>query len=382
MLRALRLAIALCLGGMLLAGCAQSAPAHSSSSGTARPLLGVDVGWVVANSGQIIMTPQVADHVAAAGAQLARVEFRSSPFIAGACAFTAAICSQETAVATAQMYKTYDQVVANLTAKHIQILGLLDYTTLAGGQAAWTANNAENGLGTGSNPYTEQFAQTAEQIMAHYQGKIHLWEIWNEPNAWTKSEGATTYSGGSFMYPSNYAALLKETYQAAVVQHHLPVTLISGGLFGQSIQGVYSRSGAGATYLSSVFSYWKKAGMTHFPLDAIGEHLYITQGSSVTTAQVQQYLNWVHQVAVGYGDPTLPTYITEMGWKRGPVTPQLQASNLQVALAAAHAESYVHGVIVFNLTGLGYGIYSSSFTPEPSLTVFQAAAKLWATGPA
>lgn len=365
---------------VLAAGCARPQSANPQGAAAKGRLLGLDVGWVVSNTGQVIMTPQVAQQVASTGANLARVEFRTSPFMSGNCVFTAAVCQQRQQLAWKLTYQAYDQVVANLTAAHVQVLGLLDYTTVAGGQSQWTADNAEQNAGTGANPYTREFAQVAAQVMAHYAGKIRLWEIWNEPNAWTKSGPNGTYSGGSFMYPSNYAALLRETYQDAITQHHLPVTLISGGVFGHSIGNVYSSQNAGATYLAEVFGYWRQEGVKHFPLDGVGQHLYISQGGAVTTAQVQEYLNWVHVVAQQSTGEDLPTYITEMGWKRGSVSPQQQARNLQVALAAAAAEPYVRGLVVFNYRGLGYGLYSSADAPEPSLATFHAAAKTWEAG--
>ncbi len=369
---------ALALALALVAGCARTGATGAPGQASAPRLLGLDVGWVVSNSGQILMTPQVAQQVGATGANLARVEFRTTPFLsATTCVFTAAICKQRQQLAWQQAYQAYDEVFANLAAAHVQVLGLLDYTTVSGTQAQWTADNAEHNLGTGANPFTAAFAQTAEQIMAHYEGKIHLWEIWNEPNAWTQSGPNGTYSGGTFMYPSNYAALLEATYQDAVVQHHLPVTLISGGVFGHSIGNVYSAQNAGAQYLDDVFAYWKQDGVKRYPLDAVGEHLYISQGGPVTTGQIQEYLNWVHTVAQSYTGQDIPTYVTEIGWTRNAVGAQQQAQNLQVALAAAQAEPYVRGLVVFNFKGMGYGVYSSAGTPEPSLPIFQTVAKSW-----
>lgn len=347
---------------------------------SARVPLGVDVGWVVSNDGSILMTPAVAAHVAATGAGLARVEFRTGPFFSGdgpgQCVFTPAICGQRQQAGWQAFYAAYDRVVANLAAEHVAVLGLLDYTTVGGGQSLWCANNAEHGLGDGSNPYTAEFASTAEQVMAHYRGRIRYWEIWNEPNAWTHSSG-DAYSGGSFLYPSNYAALLEATYRAAVTEHHLPVTIISGGLFGHSIGNVYSPQNAGASYLEQVFARWRAQGLKTYPLDAVGQHLYITQGGAVTAQQVQEYLGWVHQVAVSFGAGSLPTFVTEMGWTDHSVSRPLQAQDLGTALAAARGEPYVDSVVVFNLIGMGYGLYGSGFTPEPALATYQQAAKSW-----
>jgi hypothetical protein len=361
--------VALLLSAVLAAGCARTVP------GARGPLFGLDVGWVVSDAGDVLMTPGVARQVAATGADLARVEFRTTPFQAGtACFFAqAAVCAQAREAAWRLTFQAYDQVVSNLAAAHVQVLGLLDYTTVSGTQADWTADNAEHGLGTGANPFTEEFAATAERIMAHYAGRVRLWEIWNEPNAWTRSGPDGTYSGGTFMYPSNYAALLEAVYHDAVVVHHLRVTLISGGVFGHSIGGIYSPQNAGATYLAQVFAAWKREGIRRAPLDGVGQHLYISQGGAVTAAEVEEYLGFVHGVALRATGRDIPTYVTEMGWKRGPVSPAAQAENLRVALAAARAEPYVRAVVVFNYRGLGYGLYSAAGAPEPALAAFRAA---------
>lgn len=367
-----------------LTGCAALAPA--------RPPLGLDVGWVVDDSGKLLMTPGAAGKVSAAGAGLARVEFRTGPFFGdgtgpgvgpGDCPFAQAMCDQRRQAGWTAFFAAYDQVVRNLAAQHVQVLGLLDGSTVAGGQAAWTADNAEHDApsgGTGANAYTTAFASTATDIMAHYRGRIRDWEIWNEPNAWTKSGPGGTYSGGSFMYPSNDAALLQATDHEAKQVRHLPVTLISGGVFGHSIGGVYTAQNAGADYLRQVFARWRSEGLDRYPLDAVGQHLYISQGGAVTAAQVGRYLGWVHAVPVAYGLPKMPTFITEMGWTTGSVSAAQQAANLTTALAAAHAAPYVATVVVFDLRhspGLDYGVYSASWQPTPALDAFRQAAGGW-----
>src|SRR5207237_940823 len=64
------------------------------------------------------------------------------------------------------------------------------------------------------------------------------------------------------------------------------VTLISGGLFGHSIGGVYGSDNAGASYLNSTYNMgvnvigtWKtiKAQTGSYPLDAVGQHIYLDQ---------------------------------------------------------------------------------------------------------
>ncbi len=75
--------------------------------------------------------------------------------------------------------------------------------------------------------------------------------MWNEPNAWTQNDGGGSFSGGSFMYPSNFAYLLKQTY-SQIHNSNVPIKIVSGGVFGHDIAG-FNTSGAGADYLDSVY---------------------------------------------------------------------------------------------------------------------------------
>jgi hypothetical protein len=353
--------------------------------GMPRLPLGVDVGWVTDNSGNLLLTPERAALVARAGAGLARVEFRTAPFFLagtqpGSCSMSASYCALVRPSGWQAFFAAYDQVVANLRQQHVQVLGLLDYTTVAGGQQAWVAGNAEHGLGTGANAYTAKFARYAAKIMTHFAGSIRYWEIWNEPNAWTQNPAPGVYAGGSFMYPSNFAALLAATYRLAVQRDHLPVRLISGGLFGQSIGGNYTPGRAGATYLQQVFAAWRREGVHPYPLSAVGQHLYISQHGPVTAGELRSYLRWVHQVPVAFGAPQLPTVVTEIGWTSAETSSAIKAENLALALRLLRAQPYVVGAVVFNLMdgpGMSYGIYSAEGIPTAAWGAFHAAAGAW-----
>ncbi len=351
----------------VLAGCALpfSAPR--------RLPLGVDVGWVeVGPPAMPLMTAARAKQVHAAGAGLARVEFRSQPYFGAI---------------NASFDRGYGKIVQNLAAAHVQVLGLLDYTTVSGGQSAWDQGGSSNSTSGGANAYTRQFARTAAAIMSTFRGRVRYWEIWNEPNAWHHNNGGGRYSGGTFMYPNTYAALLRETYHQAVQVDHIPVTIVSGGLLGGAFGGNYSPANSGAVYLQQVFACWKAQGVHPYPLDAVGQHLYIAQGgiagSVVTAAQVSEYLRWVHDVPVRYGAPHLPTFLTEVGWSSGQVGGADKARNLRTALTVATRTPYVHAFVWFNLqsgNGMRYGLYHPSGAPSAADRAYRQLAHGWMRG--
>ncbi len=351
-------------GLLLVGGCGRAA------ASPVRLPLGVDVGWVVNGPpASVALTAAKASEIKATGAGLARVEFRTSPFFGQV---------------NPAFYQDYDQVVQNLAQAGIQVLGLIDYATVSGAQSAWTQNGASNAVSSGANAYTAQFAQTAAAIMAHYKGKIRYWEIWNEPNAWTQNDGGGVYSGGTFMYPNNYAALLQQTYDQAVGVDHLPVTIISAGLLGGAFGGAYTAQNSGATYLAQVFQSWHAQGLQSFPLDAVGQHLYIAQGGNagdvVSAAQVAEYLNWVHQVPLEFGSKGLPTFLTEVGWNSSQVGATDKQQNLETAIGVAEKTAYVHALVWYNLQSSGtarYGLYQAGGTPSPSLAAYRKLAAAW-----
>ena len=59
-------------------------------------------------------------------------------------------------------------------------------------------NSAEQvAKGTGDNAYIRAFATNAAGVLAmHFAGRISIWEVWNEPNAYTANPMPGVYTGG------------------------------------------------------------------------------------------------------------------------------------------------------------------------------------------
>jgi hypothetical protein len=191
----------------------------------------------------------------------------------------------------------YDDVVTKARAANLQVLGLLSSESMRGDQSEWLANNAEQLGGDGDNAYIRRFGRDVAGALArHFADRVTAWEIWNEPNAWTQEMAPGVFSGGSFVYPSNFPWLLKRSY--AAIKEEQPTnssTVLSGGLFGldgsgppaiQGIKGASLVSGrditcasnvsSGADYLCLTYTAGvSKAGWRapDYPLDRIGQHL-------------------------------------------------------------------------------------------------------------
>jgi hypothetical protein len=334
--------------------------------------MGVDVGWVISNTGSPYLTSTQAAAYVAGKTGYIRMEFR---LVNGNTTWNST------------MLGYYDTVVNNARAAGLQIIGLIDYSSWPGAQSDWCQSNYECSGGNGDNTYINGFAQNAVvTLVQHFHDRIQVFELWNEPNAWTSHSGCA-YSGGTYMYPSNFSQLLANSYAdleyAGLKQY---VTILAGGVFGHSIGGVYSYGNAGAQYIDDTynvginsvgsFSYTKSHWGT-YPLDAIGQHIYIDQGSSTTSSEFLQYINWVRSAYTKYeGSGTgKKAMITEFGWTTATVSQSVQQANLNTAFGVIETNpSLISHAIWFDWQDGGagnYGVLDGSGNPKSSYASYQ-----------
>jgi hypothetical protein len=288
----------------------------------------------------------------------------------------------------------YDSAVNNARNAGIQVLLLIDGGSWPGGQANWEANNSENNPGAnGDNVYVEGYATNAVvPIVLHFHDRVKCFELWNEPNAWTTSYGV----GGTFLYPSNYGWLLARSWEAIHIKQQLnDVVLFFGGVFGHNIGGVTSYNNAGAQFIDDTYSTgtnvtkgasfnYTRTNYNAYPLDGLGQHVYLNTGGTVSSNTFRQYLDWVHQACTKYEGAATPkkTFLTEFGWQTtnssnaGGVSPAVQDTNLVTAFSAIQAASYVQMAIWFqwkdNPAGsLWYGVVDSSGNPKTAYADYQ-----------
>ncbi len=338
---------------------------------------GLDEGWAVDNNGNVIQTDQQIALTGSAGARFVRVNFR----LGNASDWT-----------NATYLAAYDTVVNNYAKAGIQVLGLINQeATKDSNQVDWTAGNVENGQGTGSNPFIQTtYVQGAVvPLLAHFGDRVKYWELWNEPNSYSSCNG-TVCTGGTFIYPSNFAALLVDSYTAVKDASGLgrsDVTLISGGLFGHSIGGTFSLDNAGATYLSNTFKTgvtngtWSAFAAAHsgrYPLDGIGQHLYVDQNLITTASDLTTYYAAVKDAVAAYETPP-QTYLTEGAWPAPGLTQDVQAENLDILFGATRSTGFVPRLTWFELqdvpsSGLYFGLAQSAPTPKVSYFHYQVQA--------
>ncbi|MBV9323936.1 MAG: hypothetical protein JO352_09145 [Chloroflexi bacterium] len=346
---------------------------------------GLQGGWAVDDGGHLNFPHSLRSElpfIQQGGAGVLRLNFRLGACFAD---WTSAGCAGADG---ANALAVYDSLVNEaINTYHLKVIGLISNEAWQGDQTQWTANNAElNVSGTGDNAYIQNFGTNAAGVLAsHFAGRIATWEVWNEPNAYTATGPvAGEFSGGSFIYPSNFAWLLKRSYAAIkAAEPGTSSTVISGGLLGTDVGGatvtlvqpngarqtVTKKSGsgiptanAGTTCASSVPSGGdylcntyrmgqQEAGWSAgaYPLDSVGQHLYIDQGGVTSSSKIASYLQDLRGAYLAFeGNRTAKkTEITEFGWVANPgdtgyqTEASNQASNVQIAYSTFRGTSYV-----------------------------------------
>src|SRR5262245_21648270 len=188
--RARSWALVLALASFTISGL----PFPSTTAAVARGNQGLQYGAAIDNSGNILLTDEALDKLAASGAGWLRINFRlgNGYFLDWT----------DTAAHGYSALSRYDVVVDYARARGLQLLGELSNESWNGWLSMWQANNAEVAGGNGDNSYLQDFSRKAAVVLAqHFAGRIDTWEIWNEP-----SQTAT------YLYPSNFAQLLAHVY--------------------------------------------------------------------------------------------------------------------------------------------------------------------------
>jgi len=277
---------------------------------------------------------------------------------------------------TGDLIGRYAAITRQLTGAGITPIGLIYADAVPGAkQVDWNASNAETAGGTGENPFTLRFADLARRL-ADALPDITLWEIWNEPNAWRQHNGSA-YSGGSFIYPSNFAALLIRV-GAAIKGVRPTATIITGGLLSHNNHGVLNTQNSGADYLQDLYTALKRLGAGPLPFDAIGQHLYVDQPGQADPGHSWQYISHLQAIAQrNEGGVGRPLYITEAAWTTTAVSPEVQAANLRTLYEVCGRDDRVAAVCWFqvrdNPPGNQYfGVCAPDWSRKPAFDVFQA----------
>jgi len=323
------------------------------------------------DNGEIFFTDEVAAKVAESHAGWVRLNFRLGPNFSD---------WTDTSRFGFSALSRYDTIIDYAFNNNLKVLGLLSNEAWNTPNVPddWQANNAEVAGGSGDNAFIQNFDVNAARILIpHFAGKIDHWQVWNEPNATL-----------TFAYPSNFAWLLRRVYVAAKESGVANLTIVSGGLLSTHSQSSTALTSAntGADYLRDTYNQGKvnadwdtiKSTYGSYPLDVIGQHLYIDQWGRTTASRIEQAVEQVHAAYLesegGSTDKT--THVTEMGWATNLVNERVQARNLNTAYTrlqelAVTPRTYWFFLQDIPAANLFHGLLRSDGTLKPSWDSYQ-----------
>ncbi|PPF23152.1 hypothetical protein C5D07_03005 [Rathayibacter tritici] len=220
----------------------------------------------------------------------------------------------------------FDQAVAISQARNVDMIGKLVYS------APW-ASSAPAGTSAEDAQYyppssTADFASYAAATVARYRDRVHVWEVWNEPNTDYYWRGGAT--------AGQYGELLKAA-SAAIKAVDPTATVLVGGLdqFSDPFMAGVLAAGAGDSF------------------DGLAVHTYTVDGAPETGA-IPTYLD-AAQNFLTRSAPGRSLWITEVSWATcttcvGATSEADQASYLSRSYLDAAARG-IKAIAWYNLVG-------------------------------
>jgi hypothetical protein len=237
-------------------------------------------------------------------------------------------------------WSTYDNIVNVISAHHINILGILDYTP------AWARASVCQDTNKCYPADPNQFAAFAATVSERYSPDgLHYWEIWNEPNTpnfWAPGANA-----------AQYTQLLKATYTS--IKHVDPLSyILTGGLAPDSTT---SNSYTPPDFLAAIY---KDGGKGYF--DGVADHPYqlIVSKSDASVGawgQMADKTDSLRSIMVAHGNGKKKIWITEFGIPTGGPGPLATPTNLEPSSNQFEADYTVQNLVMINALAL-YKSYS------------------------
>ncbi|MBN1903016.1 cellulase family glycosylhydrolase [Candidatus Sumerlaeota bacterium] len=291
-----------------------------------------------------------AQTVADTGATFVRVNFILGPW-------SSPHDSTPHGAANRTWFQTYDEIVNGFVNRGVKVYGLI---------GAEAVHSSASGLN--EEQYVQDYKANFVEIVGHFKDRIRIFESFNEPNDWAGG-------GTAQVQPYWFARMLEEIYLGAKYEDghssetSWQVDLVSGPLFSHDLDNV-------ASYLQDVIDagindlHWNEvlAKTGSYPLDGLGYHIYVKQGSSDPSEirhAMKSNLDAVWNVFTGLEgeDIDKKIYVSELGWTTDYVTESVQADNLDTAFNYLRSDSRIQLGVWFCLKdfpGGHYGIFCES----------------------
>ncbi len=175
-------------------------------------------------------------------------------------------------------FNKYDYLVDLLYKNHIQLLGILDYSTdWASACGKWNCPPKDSAT----------FLNFVKKLAGRYKDKVKYWELWNEPDSyiyWEPQDGLVSY-----------CALLKEVY-GALKEIDPECKVLNGGL---------------ANGLASINRLYDNGAKDYF--DILNIHIFESPLDAMGIKRVIAYPKLAHKLMVRKGDGDKKIWVTEIG---------------------------------------------------------------------
>lgn len=242
-------------------------------------------------------------------------------------------------------YSRYDKVMKSYQHYDVEVLGLLAYS------APWAANApASSNKKEFYPPRLDLWTDFVSETVSRYQGQVHVWEVWNEPNDPNSFKGSR----------QQYFELLRATYEA-IKSVDPDAKVISGGTTWPDPD--YARD-------------FYNAGMNQYS-DGYGVHAYYCdQGiSDGHYEKLAEDLAPIIKISKIYQQPV---WITEFGCSSYQIGEKKQADNLAYMMTLFNSSKDIERVYWYSLKDTfhggeegAYGLISDSFTIKQSFNAFR-----------
>jgi len=193
-------------------------------------------------------------------------------------------------------YCAYDYITDHAGERGIQILGILDYSTVN-----WSTKEE-----WATEAFRQRYVARVQEIVTHYHNRTHPirhWEIWNEQDIALEEFNVR-------IEPEPYARLLIAAYEA-IKAIDPAATVVLGGISPKGF--FYSEN-----YLSDLYAtpplqaYYTANG--YYPFDVVACHPYPETFSSPDPALANVLNQEIKAVMNANGDRTKKVWLTELGW--------------------------------------------------------------------
>lgn len=187
-----------------------------------------------------------------------------------------------------------------------------------------------------TNPYTppadfQDYVNFAVAVAERYQGRIHYYQIWNEPNIYPEW-------GDQQINPAGYAELLCHTYTA--LKQVDPEIVVLSAAIGPTID-LSGRDAYDLLYLQRLYDFG--AGACFDILSAQGYGLFsgpTDRRMRPTTMNFGRH-QWLRDIMVTNGDAEKPIWISEAGWNPVPSEGDIWGRETYGTVSMEEAAEYV-----------------------------------------